>query len=167
MKYSRTEGLDVRMDDGKMDNPSYAYNVIMLDVKGTDKLTKGFEKSELNLEDYLDEFDYAEIIQMMERFELLCAKYKGRCGGIDVETLDSKIFMAETFPPKNILDLMSAEDRRDIMLRQQNIQDLKTLQKIILIEEERVLSLDMILTRVLAFYRRFVPYEEHGEEESG
>ena len=73
------------------------------------------------------------------------------------ETVDSEMLMVETFPPKNILDLMCSTNRRDIRLRQQNIQDLRTLQDIILMEEDRALSLDETLARVLAFYRRFVP----------
>lgn len=42
----------------------------MHEIKSTDKLTKGFEKGDMDLEDKLDEFDYYEIEQMRERFEL-------------------------------------------------------------------------------------------------
>jgi len=38
------------------------------------------------------------------------------------------------------------------------LQDLFTLQNVILTQEDRVLSVDEVLTRVLEFYRRFVPY---------
>jgi hypothetical protein len=53
---------------------------------------------------------------------------------------------------------LRATDERDLRLRWENMQDLKTLQKIILEEEDRVLSLDEVLSRVLSFYRRFVQY---------
>lgn len=49
-------------------------------------------------------------------------------------------------------------DARDITLRKQNLQDLFTLQNVILTQEDRVLSVDEVLTRVLEFYRKFVPY---------
>lgn len=49
-----------------------------LGVKGADELTKGMEKSDLKLEDYLDEFDYAEIEQMRERYELSWEAGRGR-----------------------------------------------------------------------------------------
>ena len=45
----------------------------MHEIKSTDKLTKGFEKGDLDLEGDLDEFDYFEIEQMRERFELSSA----------------------------------------------------------------------------------------------
>ena len=53
---------------------------------------------------------------------------------------------------------LKAPDERDLFLRWENMQDLKTLQKIILEEEDLVLSLDEVLSRVLSFYRRFVQY---------
>ena len=50
-------------------------------------------------------------------------------------------------------------DERDLRLRQENIQDLKTVQRIFLEEEDKALSLDEVLSRILSFYRRFVPYK--------
>lgn len=92
------------------------------------------------------------------------AKYEGCRGGINMETHDSDMVMVETFPPKSLLDFMRATDRRLIVLRQQTIQDLETLQEIIRLEEEQVLNLDETLARVLEFYRRFIPYKEHEEK---
>lgn len=54
---------------------------------------------------------------------------------------------------------LRATDERDLRLRWENMQDLNTIQKIILEEEDRVLSLDEVLSRILSFYRRFVPYK--------
>jgi len=51
-----------------------------------------------------------------------------------------------------------ASDLRDIRLRQQNLDDLRRLQKVMLIEENMVLSQDEVLARLLTFYARFVPF---------
>ena len=56
--------------------------------------------------------------------------------------------------PENI----RANDLRDIRLRQQNLEDIRRLQKVMLIEEDRVLSRDEVLARLLTFYARFVPF---------
>ena len=50
------------------------------------------------------------------------------------------------------------QDMRDIFLRRQNMKDLEALQRIILVEEDQVLSTDEVLARVLKFYGRFVPF---------
>lgn len=55
-------------------------------------------------------------------------------------------------------EYLRPSDARDIRLRKQNLQDLFTLQNVILTQEDRVLSVDEVLTRVLEFYRKFVPY---------
>lgn len=47
---------------------------------------------------------------------------------------------------------------RDLKIRKQNMEDLKALQRIILVEEDRQCSVDEILARVLSLYRKFVPY---------
>jgi hypothetical protein len=47
---------------------------------------------------------------------------------------------------------------RDLKIRKQNMEDLKVLQRIILVEEDRQCSVDEILARVLSLYRKFVPY---------
>ena len=52
-----------------------------------------------------------------------------------------------------------ASDLRDIRLRQQNLDDLMKLQKVMLLEENRVLSYDEVLTRIITFYSRFVPFK--------
>lgn len=46
----------------------------------------------------------------------------------------------------------------DLKIRKQNMEDLKALQRIILVEEDRQCSVDEILARVLLLYRKFVPY---------
>jgi hypothetical protein len=51
-----------------------------------------------------------------------------------------------------------ASDLRDIRLWQQNLDDLRRLQKVMLIEENKVLSQDEVLARLLTFYARFVPF---------
>ena len=77
------------------------------------------------------------------------------------ETIDGEMVI---FPPKSLLDFMRATDRRLIVLRQQTIRHLETLQEIIRLEEDQALSLDETLARLLVFYRRFVPYREHEKE---
>lgn len=49
-------------------------------------------------------------------------------------------------------------DSFDIRLNRENVQELKTIQRIILAEEDKVLSVDDVLSRVLATYRGFVHY---------
>jgi hypothetical protein len=58
-------------------------------------------------------------------------------------------------------------DVRDIRLRQQNLDDLRKLQKVMLVEEDKVLSYDEILTRILTFYSRFVPFNRGNTSPSG
>ena len=55
-------------------------------------------------------------------------------------------------------EYLRPSDARDITLRKQNLQDLFILQNVILTQEDRVLSVDEVLTRVLEFYRKFVQY---------
>jgi hypothetical protein len=54
----------------------------------------------------------------------------------------------------------SFSDLMDIRLRQENNEALEAIQRIILIEEDKVMSLDEVLARVLGFYGRFVPYKD-------
>lgn len=56
------------------------------------------------------------------------------------------------------IEYLRPSDARDIKLRRQNLQDLFTLQNVILSQEDNALSVDEVLTRVLEFYRRFVPF---------
>lgn len=66
----------------------------------------------------------------------------------------------ECGPFQEILDPVSDADRRQLRLRRQNIRDLRTLQKVIMLEEKRTLSMDEVLARALAFYGKFVPFKE-------
>ena len=45
-----------------------------------------------------------------------------------------------------------------IDIAEENLRSLKAIQNVIEVEEGRETSLDEVLTRILAFYRRFVPY---------
>jgi len=49
--------------------------------------------------------------------------------------------------------------RRELALRRQNAEDLRSIQKVISLEEEKELTLEEVLARVLSFYSRFVPYK--------
>ena len=53
---------------------------------------------------------------------------------------------------------LSDDDVRDLNLSKENIVDLKTIQRVFMMYEDEFLSLDEVLSRVLEFYRRFVPY---------
>jgi len=46
----------------------------------------------------------------------------------------------------------------EIDVAEENLRSLKAIQNIIKVEEGRETSLDEALTRILMFYRRFVPY---------
>jgi len=50
------------------------------------------------------------------------------------------------------------KDWSDLILRSKNMNDLRTLQEIMRIEEDKIYSLDEVLSRVLSFYGKFVPY---------
>jgi hypothetical protein len=52
-------------------------------------------------------------------------------------------------------------DLRDIRLRKENSQIINAIQEIILAEEDRVMSRDEVLSRILGFYGRYVPFKEH------
>jgi len=43
-------------------------------------------------------------------------------------------------------------------LSKANAQNLKAVQKVIMTEEAKSITMDQALTRVLAFYHKFVPY---------
>jgi hypothetical protein len=80
-----------------------------------------------------------------------------------MEILESITLSPEAPSCEEVLLYVNAADRRDIRMRRQNLQDLKAIQEIILVEEDRALSLDEVLARVMAFYGRFVPYRGHTE----
>jgi hypothetical protein len=47
----------------------------------------------------------------------------------------------------------------DLRIRRENLKDLRSIQTILLVEEDQPYSLDEVLARVLALYRKFVPYK--------
>ncbi len=53
---------------------------------------------------------------------------------------------------------LNEDDVRDINLSKENIVDLKIIQRVFMMYEDESLSLDEVLSRVLEFYRKFVPY---------
>ena len=77
-----------------------------------------------------------------------------------METVGIEVLREECGSFQEILDPMSDADRRQLLLRRQNIRDLRTLQKVIMLEEKRVLSIDEVLARALAFYGKIVPFKE-------
>jgi len=79
--------------------------------------------------------------------------------GMLLERQNWEILSAEADSPEVIPTVLRAADERDLRLRRENVQDLEIIQKIILAEEDRVLSMDEVLSRILSFYRRFVPYK--------
>jgi hypothetical protein len=62
-------------------------------------------------------------------------------------------------PPEHVAETLRETDLRDIRLRRHNFEGLRALQKIMLIEEDQVYSIDEVLARVLTFYDRFVPFK--------
>ncbi|UCH57626.1 MAG: hypothetical protein JSV18_01525 [Candidatus Bathyarchaeota archaeon] len=77
---------------------------------------------------------------------------------IPMGILGQEIIRAEKPQQQEGLNALGPADLRDLRLRLENLQDLKEIQRIILVEEDRALSLDEVLSRILGFYRRFVPY---------
>jgi len=77
-----------------------------------------------------------------------------------LETVGIEVLKEECGSFQEFLDPVSAADRRQLRLRRQNIRDLRTLQKVIMLEEKRVLSMDEVLARVLAFYGKIAPFKE-------
>ncbi len=53
---------------------------------------------------------------------------------------------------------LNEDDVRDLNLSKENIVDLKLIQRTFRMYEDESLSLDEVLSRVLEFYRKFVPY---------
>lgn len=76
-----------------------------------------------------------------------------------LENLDYDMLIEEIEIPCHIKERLKEPHRRDLSLRRQNVEDLKTIQRVISVEEEQHLTLDEVLDRVLSFYRRFVPYK--------
>jgi len=74
------------------------------------------------------------------------------------EGIEEEILIGEIEVPQHILNKMRVPHRRDLELRMRNLEDLKSIQKIISVEEDSESSLDEVLARVLSLYRKFVPY---------
>ena len=75
-----------------------------------------------------------------------------------METLENK-FINEIDVQSISLDSLNEEEFRLLKTMEQNIQDLKRIQFIYLMEEDKNLSLDEVLARILSFYRKHVPYK--------
>jgi hypothetical protein len=57
------------------------------------------------------------------------------------------------------LTSLNESDIKDLKLRKTNLKDLKTIQKMYFVYENEALSIDETLSRVLEFYRKFIPYK--------
>ena len=55
-------------------------------------------------------------------------------------------------------------DLRDLKLRHQNAQAIKAIQSIIMKEDDTVMSQDEVLSRVLDFYGRYVPFKVYMQQ---
>ena len=75
-----------------------------------------------------------------------------------METLENK-FIGEMDIQSISLDSLNEEEFRLLKTMEQNIQDLKRIQFIYLMEEDKNLTLDEVLARVLSFYRKHIPYK--------
>ena len=75
-----------------------------------------------------------------------------------IETLESKTLNERDLRPES-LDLLNKEEIRFIKTMDKNIQDLNKIQLLYLMVENKTLSLEEVLSRVLSFYQRHVPYK--------
>ena len=57
--------------------------------------------------------------------------------------------------------VLRASDLRDLHLRYQNVRAIEAIQRIIMKEEDTVMSLDEVLFRILDFYGRYVPFKDY------
>jgi hypothetical protein len=57
--------------------------------------------------------------------------------------------------------VLRSSDFRDLNLRRQNVQAIKSIQSIIMKEEDTVMSQDEVLSRILDFYSRYVPFKAY------
>ncbi len=53
---------------------------------------------------------------------------------------------------------LTTADLRDIEFRERNLHAVKQIQRIILAQEDRAMSMDETLNRVIEYYRRAVPF---------
>lgn len=75
-----------------------------------------------------------------------------------MESLNNEILIEGICIPEQFRGALKESHLRVLELRRQNLKDLRTLQKVIFIEESKELTLDEVLNRILSFYRKFVPY---------
>ena len=68
------------------------------------------------------------------------------------------IFEAHNAPTGQVL---RSSDLRDLNLRRQNVQAIEAIQSIIMKEEDIVMSQDEVLSRILDFYSRYVPFKAY------
>jgi len=64
-------------------------------------------------------------------------------------------------PHAQTAKVLRPSDLRDLKLRRQNVQAIKAIQSIIMKEEDTVMSQDEVLTRILDFYSRYVPFKAY------
>ena len=57
--------------------------------------------------------------------------------------------------------VLRPSDLRDLNLRRENVQAIKAIQSIIMKEEDTVMSRDEVLSRILDFYSRYVPFKDY------
>ena len=68
------------------------------------------------------------------------------------------IFEGPNTPTDQVL---RPSDLRDLNLRRQNVQAIEAIQSIIMKEEDIVMSQDEVLSRILDFYSRYVPFKAY------
>jgi hypothetical protein len=64
-------------------------------------------------------------------------------------------------PHASNVQVLRSSDLRDLNLRRRNVQAIKAIQSIILKEEDTVMSQDEVLSRILDFYSRYVPFKAY------
>lgn len=69
------------------------------------------------------------------------------------------MFPADPIPMCGDPGDIRARYQSGICLGQQNLEDLKRIQDIVFLEEDRVLSYDEVLAKILTFYAKFVPFK--------
>jgi len=67
--------------------------------------------------------------------------------------------LEETHAPT--AQVLRSSDLRDLNLRRQNVQAIQAIQSIIMKEEDTVMSQDEVLSRILDFYSRYVPFKAY------
>lgn len=70
-----------------------------------------------------------------------------------------EMLIEEIEVPEGFRELIMEPLRRELTLRMQNAEDLRSIQKVISLEEKKEPTLEEVLARVLSFYSRFVPYK--------